>query len=66
MRGSTTVDYWDELDADVLRCLAGRHGDTPLIEIGHTLGLSEQAVRSIVGMLAEAGKVRITSVERIV
>jgi predicted ArsR family transcriptional regulator len=66
MCGSTTVDFWGELDADVLRCLAGRHGDMTLVEIGHKLGLSEQAVRSIVGMLAEAGKVRITSVERIV
>jgi len=28
--------------------------------------MSEQAVRSILGMLAEAGKVRISSVERIV
>ena len=60
-----TVDFWSELDADVLRCLAERHGAMTPAEIGRTLGLSEQAVCSIVGMLAEAGKVRITSVERI-
>lgn len=61
----TTVDFWGELDADLLRCLAERHGAMTPAEIGRTLGLSEQAVCSIVGMLAEAGKVRINSVERI-
>jgi predicted ArsR family transcriptional regulator len=62
----TPVDFWAELDADVLHCLTERHGEMTPAEIGHTLGLSEQAVRSIIGMLAEAGKVRIASVERVV
>ena len=62
----TPVDFWDELDADVLRCLTERCGEMSPTEIGQTLGLSEAAVRSILGMLAEAGKVRITSVERVV
>jgi predicted ArsR family transcriptional regulator len=66
MCGSTTVDFWGELDAEVLRCLAGRSGDMTLVEIGHKLGISEQAVRSIVGMLAEAGKVRVSAVELVV
>lgn len=61
----TPVDFWDELDADVLRCLTERCGEMTPTEIGQNLGLSEQAVRSIVGMLAEAGKVRITSVDRV-
>jgi predicted ArsR family transcriptional regulator len=56
------VDFWTQIDADVLRCLTERHGEMTPAEIGHVLGLSEQAVRSIVGMLAETGKVRITSV----
>jgi len=34
-------------------------------ELGRRLGMSEQAVCSILAMLAEAGKVRIRSVERI-
>jgi len=63
---TTAVDFWSELDADVLRCLAGRHREMTPAEIGRDLGVSEQAVRSIIGMLAEAGKVRICSVERIV
>jgi len=57
-----TLDFWTQLDADVLRCLTERCGEMTPAEIGHVLGLSEQAVRSIVGMLAETGKVRITSV----
>ena len=62
----TSVDFWSELDADVLRSLAERHGEMTLAEIGHDLGMSERAVCSILGMLVEAGRVRICSVERIV
>ena len=63
---STSVDFWSELDADVLRCLAQRHGEMTPAEIGHNLGMSDRAVCSILGMLVEAGRVRICSVERIV
>ena len=56
------VDFWTQIDAEVSHCLTERHGEMTPAEIGHVLGLSEQAVRSIVGMLAETGKVRITSV----
>ena len=62
----TSVDFWSELDADVLRCLAERHGEMTPAQIGHDLGMSEHAVCSIIGMLVEAGRVRICSVERIV
>ena len=65
MYRSTTVDLGGGLDYEHLRGRAERHGAMTPAEIGRTLGLSEQAVCSIVGMLAEAGKVRITSVERI-
>ena len=61
-----SVDFWGELDADVLRCLAARYGAMTPAEIGHHLGISVGAVCSIVGMLAESGKIRICSVERIV
>ena len=59
---AASVDFWTQLDADVLRCLTERRREMTPAEIGDVLGLSEQAVRSIVGMLAETGKVRITSV----
>jgi hypothetical protein len=63
---STSVDFWSELDADVLGCLAKRHGEMTPADIGHDLGMSDRAVCSILGMLVEAGRVRICSVERIV
>ena len=63
---STSVDFWSQLDADVLRCLVERHGEMTPAEIGRDLGISEGAVCSILGMLVEAGRVRICSVEGIV
>jgi len=44
---STSVDFWSELDADVLRCLVERHGEMTPAEIGRDLGISEGAVCSI-------------------
>lgn len=64
VRGAA-IDFWSELDADVLRCLAEPSGEMTPAELGRRLGMSEQAVCSILAMLAEAGKVRIRSVERI-
>jgi predicted ArsR family transcriptional regulator len=66
MRRSTETDFWAELDEDVLRCLAERHGEMTPAELGGRLGISESAVCSVLAMLAETGKVRIRSVERIV
>jgi predicted transcriptional regulator len=61
-----SIDFWGQLDADVLRCLAERQGGMTPAEIGRNVGMSEQAVSSIIGMLAERGRVRIVSVEPIV
>jgi len=58
----TVADFWTELDHDVLRCLAERHGAMTPAEIGERLDMSEDAARSILAMLAEAGKVRMCSV----
>jgi len=66
MRFLTAIDFWSTLDSDVLRCLAERQGEMTPAEIGQRLGMSEHAARSILAMLAEAGKVRICSVEGIV
>jgi DNA-binding CsgD family transcriptional regulator len=58
----TTIDFWGELDGDVLRCLSeAREGLSPA-EIGSRIGISEDAAQSIVMMLAHEGKVRICSV----
>ena len=66
MHHLTAPDFWTELDADVLRCLGERPGGMTPAQIGQQLRLSEAAVCSIIGMLAETGKVRICSVERVV
>ena len=62
---AAAIDFWSELEADVLRCLAEPSGETTPAELGRRLGMSEQAVCAILAMLAEAGKIRIRSVERI-
>jgi IclR-like helix-turn-helix domain-containing protein len=59
------IDFWHELDAEVLHCLAERPGEVSPAQLGGRLGMSEAAVCSILAMLAETGKVRIRSVERI-
>jgi len=53
------IDFWGELDGDVLRLLAERPEGVSSTEIGHKIGVSEDGVRSILMMLAQEGKVRI-------
>ena len=56
---TSSTNYWSELDGDVLRLLAARPGGLSFEDIGHKLGMSEDAVRSIVTILAQDGKLRI-------
>jgi hypothetical protein len=54
---------WTEIDAAVLGVLTDSGGRLTLAEIAAKVGMSEDAVRSIVAMLAEQGRVRIVVVE---
>jgi hypothetical protein len=54
---------WTEIDAAVLGVLTDGGGRLTPAEIAAKVGMSEDAVRSIVSMLAEQGKVRIAAVE---
>ena len=54
-----STDYWSELDGEVLRLLEERPGGLSCEEIGHKLGMSEDAARSIVTMLTHGGRVRL-------
>jgi len=54
---------WGEVDEAVLNILAEGGGRLTLGEIATRIGMSEDAVRSVVSMLAEQGKVRIVVVE---
>ena len=58
------IDFWSELDGDVLRCLDDAHGAIAPAELGRRLGMSEPAVCSVLAMLTFTGQVRIRSVER--
>jgi predicted ArsR family transcriptional regulator len=55
----STLDFWNELDGDVLRLLAERPEGLSPADIGHKIGVSEDGVRSILTMLAQEGKVRV-------
>ena len=65
MTASASIDFWSELDGEVLRCLDEEHGAMAPAELGRRLGMSERAVCSILAMLAATGQVRIRSVERV-
>jgi predicted ArsR family transcriptional regulator len=55
--------WWAPIDEAVLKALAEAHGRLTLTAIAVRVGISEDAARSVVTMLAERGKVRITMVE---
>jgi len=54
-----SIDFWGELDGDVLRLLVERPDGLSPAEIGDKIGVSEDGVRSIVAMLSQQGKVRM-------
>lgn len=55
-------DWWSEIDDAVLRCLID-HGESSPEEIGRRLGMSTEAVVSVLGMLAQQRRVRISRAE---
>lgn len=64
MRGGAELNFWTDLDDELLHYLGERDGAVTPAELGARLNMSEAAVCTIVAMLAESGKVRIRSVER--
>lgn len=56
--------WWSEMDDAVLACLNETGGMSP-DEIGRRLGMSEAAAVSVLGMLAQEGRVRIAHVEAV-
>ena len=54
--------WWNEIDDQVQGCLE-RYGAMAPAEIARQLGLSEGAVASVLSMLAQEGKLRISRVE---
>ncbi len=58
---ATTSSWWDEIDEAVVTCLDRERSLTPA-DIARHVGVSEDAVTSIVAMLAQEGKLRISLV----
>jgi len=54
--------WWNEIDDQVQGCLE-RSGAMAPAEIARQLGISEGAVASVLSMLAQEGKLRISRVE---
>ena len=63
-RTAVSDDWWGELDASVLGYLTQRGGASP-DEIGRAVGLSPGSAASVLAMLVNEGKVRITRVEAV-
>lgn len=55
------VEFWSELDHQVLACL--RDGPKSTRDLARRLGLSLGGATSVLLMLAAEGKIRVTSVE---
>jgi len=58
MTASATHDWWGEIDARILQCLEANGSMTPL-DLGRTIGLSDEAVTSVLCLLAQEGKIHI-------
>ncbi len=56
------MDWWSEIDDEILRTLGHNGGAMEPAELGVALGMSEAAVCSCLAMLAAQHKVRITAV----
>ena len=56
------IDYWSELDGEVLRLLEERPHGLSFEELGDKLGMSPDAARSIVTMLSHEGRARLQGV----
>ena len=62
-KGHTTAmtDWWQEIDDAIVSCFLAGSSMTP-VEIGRKIGLSTEAVTSVLGRLAQEGKITILSV----
>jgi hypothetical protein len=62
-KGHTTVmtDWWHEIDDAIVSCFFDESSLTP-VEIGRKLGMSTEAVTSLLGRLAQEGKIAILRV----
>jgi DNA-binding Lrp family transcriptional regulator len=56
--------WWSDLERELMKCMDSEC-PVPVPDLAARLGLSESAVNSLVALLAQEGKVRITAVRRV-
>jgi transcription initiation factor IIE alpha subunit len=57
------MDWWSELDDEIVNCLVGHVSLTP-DELSQKVGMSTEAVTSLLGRLALEGRITILRVAR--
>lgn len=57
------MDWWSELDDEIVNCLADQESLTPG-ELSQKVGMSTEAVTSLLGRLAQEGRITILRVAR--
>jgi DNA-binding GntR family transcriptional regulator len=57
------MDWWRELDDEIVNCLVGHESLTP-DEVSQKVGMSTEAVTSLLGRLAQEGRITILRVAR--
>ncbi|PYN85755.1 MAG: hypothetical protein DMD87_21425 [Candidatus Rokuibacteriota bacterium] len=57
------TDWWSELDDEIVNCLVDQESLTPA-KLGQKIGMSPEAVTSLLGRLAQEGRIAILRVAR--
>lgn len=57
------TDWWSELDDEIVNCLVDQESLTPA-ELSQKVGMSTEAVTSLLGRLAQEGRITILRVAR--
>jgi DNA-binding GntR family transcriptional regulator len=62
-REAAMTDWWSELDDEIVNCLVDQESLTPA-ELSSRVGMSTEAVTSLLGRLAQEGRIAIVRVAR--
>ena len=57
------TDWWSELDDEIVNCLVDQESLTPA-ELSLKVGMSTEAVTSLLGRLAQEGRIALVRVAR--
>jgi transcription initiation factor IIE alpha subunit len=63
LREAAMTDWWSELDDEIVNCLVDQESLTP-DELSRKVGMSTEAVTSLLGRLAQEGRIAIVRVAR--